>query len=120
MARQNIPVTQAPGPAQDDYVELVFTDTDGVNDDEVTWVRGLIIIALATGGSADATIEGAKDSQGRTEDIVDTLTSGQRRMYGPFEKDGWVIGGKINLKQSAGAGTLSWAAIDPRQPRELP
>ena len=120
MARQNIPVTQVPGPAQNDYVELVFTDTDAVNDDEVVWTEGLIIIARATGGSVDATIEGSKDSQGRTEDIVDTLGSFERRMYGPFEKDGWVIAGKIRLNQSAGAGVLSWAAIDPKQPRELP
>jgi len=52
--------------------------------------RNFIIIGRNSGSSTRAiTITSVADSQGRTGNISDTLTNGQRKVWGPFEAEGW-------------------------------
>lgn len=68
------------------------TASDASNKQQTSHTgKNFILIARNSGSTTRAiTISSIADaSQGRTGDIVTTLTSAQRKVFGPFAIDGW-------------------------------
>lgn len=105
MARQVVPVFDASDPFPDAGLNFGGGTNAIVADKEqaVLDERLLIVVWNSDGTNPHTvTITSAPNAQKRTNDLVDVVASTAYRIYGPFERDGWVQpGGNLFFEADA-------------------
>ena len=112
MARQTIAAAVATGGYATAGVAAAETAADATNFEQTVHTgRNFLLIGRNSGVTTRAiTITSVADQQGRTGDVSDTLTSGQRKVYGPFPEEGWKQTNGYLYFQAAHAEVL-WSVI---------
>lgn len=107
MARQNHPVADLLGP-YGAGVQLTQLGPDIVNDEEFEFTGREIILydTFASINPTTFTIETADNELGRQGDIATQVSDFAQGMQGPFNKDGFIQGGKILFNSSTDDGQL--------------
>lgn len=108
MARVTIAAVNAPGGYAAAGTVAAETAADASNFNQTTHTGpNFLVIARNSGVTTRAvTITSIADTQGRTGNISDTLTSGQRKVYGPFPQEGWLQSDGMLYFQAAHAEVL--------------
>ncbi len=91
MARQTLTAAVTTGPWPTAGVAIAETAADASNKEQTLCTGREIIVARNSGVTTrSVTITSKADSRtGRTGDVTTTLTSGQTKMFGPFDPDGF-------------------------------
>lgn len=91
MARVTIAAVAAPGGYAAAGTAAAETAADASDFNQTVHTgANFVLIGRNTGSTTRAiTITSIADQQGRTGNISDTLTNGQRKVWGPFPHEGW-------------------------------
>lgn len=102
MARSDITVQDSPGTLDYDGDVITWTANDGTNGNSATFTGAEMILARNDNAGAQVcTVTSVADAFGRTRDASFSVPAGAYRMFGPFKKEGWNNGGKIDFDGAA-------------------
>lgn len=95
MARTDVPVQQSVANSQ---ALISWTAGDSTNDHEFTNDGYTELLVWGNGSGCSVTIKATADELGRAVDLVQAVSNGDVRRFGPFRKFGWnQTNGKVNV-----------------------
>jgi hypothetical protein len=102
MARTALTAIVCGGPWDYDGVALTWTAADAALKNQVTLTgREIVLVDNTNVGAQTVTFTSVADPYGRTKDMSFSIPAANKRIFGPFTRQGWDSGGQLLIDCAA-------------------